>query len=504
MPHFPHFVSDLALILAVAGITTLFFKMIRQPVVLGYIIAGFLVGPHFSLIPTVVDSENVRVWSEIGVIFLLFSLGLEFSFKKLVKVGGTASITALVQIAIMLGLGFTTGKLLGWSYVDSIFLGALLSISSTTIIVRAFDETGVRTKKFASLVFGVLIIQDLVAVVLMVLLSTFAVSQKFSGTDLIIQVLKLVFFLTLWFLGGIFLIPTFLKHAKKLLNDETLLIVSIALCLVMVMLAVNVGFSAALGAFIMGSILAETAKGERIESLIMPVKNLFAAVFFVSVGTMIDPGVLKEYAQPISIITLLVIIGMPLATIVGALLSGQSLKHSVQAGMSLSQIGEFSFIIAGLGISLQVTSDFLYPIAITVSAITTLTTPFLINRSSAVYSFFETRLPEKWVNGLNRYSTSTQQLSAYSEWQVLLRGYAISAVIHSVLTGALIFLSQQFLYPVVASLFTSPLTANIASTLISLILISPFLWALAVRRIMKDAYSNLWQPKRHRKVEHQV
>ena len=492
MAHLPQFITDLALILAIAGVTTLFFKRIQQPVVLGYIIAGFLVGPHVSLIPTVVDSEGVRVWSEIGVIFLLFSLGLEFSFKKLVQVGGSASVTAFVEIAIMFGLGFLTGTLLGWTSINSIFLGALLSISSTTIIVRAFDETGVRTKKFTSLVFGVLIIQDLVAVLLMVLLSSFAASQQFSGYDLLTQILKLIFFLTLWFLAGIFFIPTFLKRAKNLLNDETMLVVSIALCLLMVLLAVEVGFSAALGAFIMGSILAETSKGERIESLVKPVKHLFAAVFFVSVGMMIDPSILKAYVEPILVITSIVIIGMPFATILGALLSGQSLKHSVQVGMSLSQIGEFSFIIASLGASLKVTNDFLYPIAVAVSAITTFTTPFFIKKSTYVYTLLENKLPEKWLNNLNRYSTSSQQLSAYSEWRGLLHGYFVNSVIHAVLIGALIFLSQKYLHPIVTGLFSNSLTGNITITAITLILIIPFIWALAIRRIKKEAYSNLW------------
>jgi CPA2 family monovalent cation:H+ antiporter-2 len=440
----------------------------------------------------VVDSEGVRVWSEIGVIFLLFSLGLEFSFKKLVQVGGTASVTALVQIAIMFALGFLTGKFLDWAFIDCIFLGALLSISSTTIIVRAFDETGVRTKKFATLVFGVLIVQDLVAVLLMVLLSTFAASQQFSGVDLSIQILKLLFFLTLWFVGGIFFIPTFLKSAKSLLNDETLLVVSIALCLLMVLLAVQVGFSAALGAFIMGSILAETSKGERIEALVKPVKNLFAAIFFVSVGMMIDPSVLIEYGTPILIITALVIIGMPLATIRGALLSGQSLRHSIQAGMSLSQIGEFSFIIASLGVSLNVTNDFLYPIAVAVSAITTFTTPFFIKKSTHVYSFVEKKLPERWLNGLNRYSTGSQQLSAYSEWKELLNGYFINAGIHTVLIGGLIFISQKYIDPFISNAVSDSLIATILSVGLSLIFMIPFIWALATRRIKKEAYSNLW------------
>jgi monovalent cation:H+ antiporter-2, CPA2 family len=492
MTHLPNFITDLALILAVAGVTTLFFKVVRQPVVLGYVIAGFLVGPHVSLLPTVVDSEGVRVWSEIGVIFLLFSLGLEFSFKKLVKVGGAASITALVQIAIMFGIGLLTGQVMGWTFTDSIFLAAIISISSTTIIVRAFDEAGVRTRKFANLVFGVLIVQDLVAVMLMVLLSTFAASQQFSGYDLGIQLLKLIFFLTLWFLAGIFFIPTFLKTTRKLLNDETMLIVSIALCLLMVLLAVEVGFSAALGAFIMGSIMAETSQGERIESLVKPVKNLFAAVFFVSVGMMMDPDVLKEYAQPIVILTFIVLIGMPIASFFGALLSGQSLKHSTQAGMSLSQIGEFSFIIASLGVSLKVTNDFLYPIAVAVSAITTFTTPFFIKQSTNVYTLLENKLPQSWVKGLNRYSTSSQQLSAYSEWKELLNGYFINSVIHTVLIGSLIFLSQRYIYPFVRELFNSALTANIVTTIVTLMLMTPFIWALAIRRIKREAYKNLW------------
>lgn len=492
MVHLPEFITDLALILAVAGATTLFFKKINQPVVLGYIIAGLLVGPHVSLLPTVADAKGVQTWSEIGVIFLLFSLGLEFSFKKLVKVGGAASVTALIEIGIMFGLGFLAGISLGWSPTDSLFLGALLSISSTTIIVRAFDETGVRTRRFVNLVFGILIVQDLVAVLLMVLLSTFAATREVSGEDLLAQILKLVFFLTLWFVAGIFFIPTFIKRARKLMNDETLLIVSIALCLLMVVLAVNVGFSAALGAFIMGSILAETTQGERIELLVKPVKNLFAAVFFVSVGMMIDPSVLILYAGPILTITLLVIVGMPLATILGALLSGQSLKHAIQAGLSLSQIGEFSFIIASLGVSLRVTHDFLYPIAVAVSAITTFTTPFLIRRSTAIYEFLERRLPERWVSALNRYSTSSQQLSAYSEWKELLRGYALNAVIHTVLTAGVIFLAQRYVQPFVNGLFNRSLVANIASAVVTFSMMIPFIWALAIRRIRKEAYSNLW------------
>jgi CPA2 family monovalent cation:H+ antiporter-2 len=321
MLHLPVLITDLGLILAAAGVTTLLFKKINQPLVLGYILAGLLVGPHIHFFPTVTDSESVHIWAEIGVIFLLFSLGLEFSFKKLVKVGGSASITAIVEVFFMLLIGFIAGKMMGWATMDCIFLGGILSVSSTTIIIRAFEELGVKHKKFAGLVFGVLIVEDLVAILLLVLLSTLAVSRQFAGMEMVFSILKLCFFLVLWFIGGIFLVPTFLKATKKLMNDETMLIVSLALCLLMVMLAVKVGFSPALGAFIMGSVLAETTQAEKIEHLTKSVKDLFAAVFFVSVGMLIDPGILVTYAVPILIITLATITGKFLSSGMGALVS---------------------------------------------------------------------------------------------------------------------------------------------------------------------------------------
>lgn len=492
MIHLPHLITDLGLILAVAGITTLIFRKIHQPVVLGYIIAGFLVGPHVSLVPTVMDAEGIKTWSEIGVIFLLFSLGLEFSFRKLLKVGGAASVTAVVEIVLMIALGFFAGYLMGWSVMDSVFLGAILSISSTTIIIRAFDEVGVRTKKFATLVFGILIVEDVVAVLLLVLLSTLALSQQFAGTELLMQMLKLAFFLILWFLAGIFFVPSFLKRTRNVMNDETMLIVCVALCLLMVMLAVEVGFSAALGAFIMGSILAETTQAERIEHLIKSVKDLFAAIFFISVGMMIDPAVLVDYSIPLMVIILITIFGKFFTTVLGALLSGQSLKHSVQAGMSLAQVGEFSFIIASLGVSLNVTSAFLYPIAVAASAVTTFTTPFLIKQASPFYSFLENKLPKRWVKVLNRYSSGTQQLSAVSEWKVLLHAYMVNLAVHSVLILAIIFLSQEFLYPLILGIVENFFAATVITVVITLILMVPFIWALAIRRISRDAYRNLW------------
>jgi len=485
--HLYPLISDLGLILMTAGVAILLFKKIKQPLVLGYLIAGFLAGPHFTLFPSVKDVHNVEVWAEIGVIILLFSLGLEFSFKKLMKVGGTSSVTALVQIASMVFLGFWVGQWMGWSSMDSIFLGVILSISSTTIILRAFDELGVKGQKFAGIVFGALIVEDIVAILMMVLLSTIAVSQQFSGMELVLSVLKLLFFLILWFVGGIFFIPTLLKKAKNLLSDETLLIVSLALCLMMVILATMAGFSPALGAFIMGSIIAETTKAERIEHLVKPVKDLFGAVFFVSVGMLINPDTLVEYAWPVIIITLLTVFGKTISSTIGTLISGQPLKQSVQTGMSLAQIGEFSFIIATLGMTLGVTSNFLYPIVVAVSAISTFTTPFMIKLSIPVYNKLEKILPNKFIKAIESYSSSSQTIKATSNWVLFLRASIIQIIIHSVLIIAIILLSSRVLLPMV----NGSQWANVAIATATLLCIAPFLYALSLRKVAVKPYEGL-------------
>ncbi|HMI04250.1 MAG TPA: cation:proton antiporter [Pedobacter sp.] len=497
MIHLPDLIADLGLILAAAGFTTLVFKKIKQPLVLGYILAGVLVGPYLDFLPTVSDSKSIEIWGEIGVIFLLFSLGLEFSFKKLVKVGGSASITAIVKVGFLILAGYGIGKLMGWSDMDSLFLGGILSISSTMITLKAFEELGIKHKKFAGLVFGVLIVEDLVAILLLVLFSTLAVSQQSAANEMLFSILKLGFFLVLWFLGGIFLIPTFLKVTKKLMNDETMLVVSLALCLVMVMVAVKVGFSPALGAFIMGSILAETTQAERIEHLTKSVKDLFSAVFFVSVGMLIDPQMLIKYATPIILVTLVIIIGKIVFTVLGALLAGQPLKTSVQAGMSLAQIGEFSFIIATLGATLKVTSDFLYPIAVVAAAITTFTTPYLIKLSEPFYNFLIKVLPKKWLDAIDRYSSGTQGITTLSDWKVLLRAYIFNTIIHSVIIVAVIFLALRYVHPFITQNIAEGVNGTIISIVVSLILMSPFLWALSIRRIQKVAYSHLWLNKKY-------
>ncbi|WP_443937940.1 cation:proton antiporter domain-containing protein [Pedobacter sp. MW01-1-1] len=493
--HLPNLIADLGLILAAAGITTLIFKKIKQPLVLGYILAGLLVGQHLDYFPTVTDTQSIQIWGEIGVIFLLFSLGLEFSFKKLVKVGGSASITAIIKVVCLILAGYGTGKLMGWKDMDSLFLGGILSISSTMITIKAFEELGLKHKKFAGLVFGILIVEDLVAILLLVLFSTLAVSQQSAGTEMLLSILKLGFFLVLWFLGGIFLVPTFLKAFKKFMNDETMLVVSLALCLTMVLLADKVGFSPALGAFIMGSILAETTEAERIEHLTKSVKDLFAAVFFVSVGMLINPVMLSKYLYPILIITFVIIFGKIISTVLGALLSGQPLKTSVQTGMSLAQIGEFSFIIASLGLSLKVTSEFLYPIAVATSAITTFASPYLIKLAEPFYQFLNKTLPKKWLDGIERYSSSTEGITTKSDWKILLRAYIMNTIIHSVIIIAILFIAYQVVQPFIEQNFASSILSKSISLTISFILMAPFLWALSLQRIQKTAYSHLWLNK---------
>ncbi|MBC7426740.1 MAG: cation:proton antiporter [Bacteroidia bacterium] len=488
MNHPSSLIADLALILGAAAVIILLFKWLKQPVVLGYIIAGLLVGPNFKLFPSIIDVASIRIWADIGVIFLLFGLGLEFSFRKLVKVGGVAVLTAFTGVGLTMLLGFAVGKLMGWANMDCLFLGGILAIASTTIIIRAFEELNVKTQKFTSIVMGVLVVEDLVAVVLMVLLSTVAISRKFQGVEMLFSVLKLIFFLVLWFVSGIFFLPTILKKMKGLMNDETLLIVSLALCFLMVILATKAGFSAPLGAFIMGSVLAETTKAEKIEHLVSSVKNLFGAIFFVSVGMLIEPDMLFTHAGPIIAGTLVLLIGKPIFVTLGALATGQPLKISVQTGMSLSQIGEFSFIIATLGITLDVTSDYLYPVAVAVSVLTTFTTPFMIRLSEPVYTFLNKALPPKWISSINNYSHGAEDIVEISDWRKLIRFYIINVLVFSVVIISIILLSINYFDPLISGYKLH----KIITLILTLAMLAPFLWALAFRRTQRQAYANVW------------
>ncbi|MBE6274413.1 MAG: cation:proton antiporter, partial [Bacteroides sp.] len=488
-------ISDLALILICAGVMTLVFKRLKQPLVLGYIVAGFLASPHFTLTPSVIDTASIHTWSEIGVIFLLFALGLEFSFKKLVKVGGTAVIAACAIIFSMIMIGMTVGWTFGWKSMDCLYLGGMLAMSSTTIIYKAFDDLGLRQQRFAGLVLSILIIEDILAIVLMVLLSTVAVSQNFEGGEMVFSIGKLVFFLILWFVVGIYLIPIFLKRSKKWVSSETMLILSLAMCFGMVVLAAKVGFSPAFGAFIMGSILAETVEAENIEKLVAPVKDLFGAIFFVSVGMMVDPAMIVEYIGPIITITLAILLGQTIFGTCGVILSGQPLKVAMQCGFSLTQIGEFAFIIASLGVSLNVTSSFLYPIVVAVSVITTFLTPYMIRLAVPAYNFVEKKMPEKWKLMLERYTAGSQTVNSENYWKKLLMDISKIVAIYMVLCIAVILLSFQFVMPFFR-LVMPEFWAKMAGATFMIVCISPFLRAIVMKKNHSIEFQALWNDNR--------
>ena len=493
-------IADLALILICAGVMTLLFKRLGQPLVLGYIVAGFLASPHFGLIPSVTDTANVHIWSDIGVIFLLFALGLEFSFKKIVKVGGPAILAAMVIIIGMMFTGFTVGSAFGWKKMDAIFLGGMIAMSSTTIIYKAFEDLGLAKKQFASLVMSILILEDILAVVLMVVLSTMAVSSSFEGGELLMSILKLVFFLVLWFVVGIYLIPLLLKKTRKLMNPETLLVVSLGLCFGMVVLAAKTGFSAAFGAFIMGSILAETVEAEHIEHLVKPVKDLFGAIFFVSVGMMVDPAMIGKYWLPIVVITLVVILGQSTFATIGVLLSGKPLKTAVQCGFSLTQIGEFAFIIATLGMSLGVTSDFLYPIVVAVSVITIFVTPYMIRLAEPAYNGLCKILPDKWKEFLDKYNTGGAPTeSRKSPWRTYVIAIIKVSVINGIICLAIVLLGFNLLVPL-AQKYIPGIWGNVVSAVVILLLLAPFLRSIIIKKNKSPEFKALWEESKANKV----
>ena len=492
-------IADLALILICAGAMTLLFKRLKQPVVLGYIVAGFLASPNMPYMPSVTDLHGIHLWSEIGVIFLLFALGLEFSFRKILRMGAAPIIAACAVIMGMMLVGMSVAQLFGWSQMDCIYLGGMLAMSSTTIIFKAFDDMGLRDKRFASLVLSVLIIEDILAIVLMVMLSTLAVSKEFEGTQMLMSILKLAFFLVLWFVVGIYLIPLFLRKTRKLMSNETLLITSLALCFGMVVVASAVGFSAAFGAFIMGSIMAETVEKEQIEHLVSPVKDLFGAIFFVSVGMMVDVNLIAEYIVPILCIVVAIMLGQTILSTGGFLLAGQPLKTAMQCSFSLTQIGEFAFILATLGTSLHVTSDFLYPIVVAVSVFTTFTTPYMIRLAEPAYSVVERLMPQRWRSKLQDYAeASNDEIPESGEqqnrWKSHLKSVAVTVGIHSVLCMAIIALVLYFGKPFISNLIPAPWD-GIVTALITLILIAPFLWML-MRQGDSDNTRALWNDNR--------
>lgn len=497
MSHLPTIISDLAMILLVAGVTTILFKKINQPLVLGYIIAGFITGPNFSFFPTIADKANVQSWSEIGVIFLLFALGLEFSFYKLKSVGSTAFIATTIIISSMLCVGYGVGHLLGWSHMDSIFLGGMLSMSSTAIIIKAFDDLKLRSESFTEVVVGVLIVEDIAGIAMMVILSTIAVATSgISTVELLLNVGRLVFFLVLWFVLGMYIIPSFFKRASKLMNDETLVVASIGLCLGMVVIATSLGFSSALGAFIMGSLIAEAPNAEKIERLVCPIKDLFGAVFFVSVGMMVNPSLLVEYAVPVIVLVLTTIFGQLFFSTCGVLASGQNLRTAVHSGFSLTQIGEFSFIIATLGMSLGVISSFLYPIIVAVSVITTFTTPFFIMNAEPCYQSLIKIMPSRMLSWINRHTTSSVNNSKDKDWKNLLSAYVLHMLIFSTLLTAIAIAADLYLLPYLCDTLNLPHGQYITAG-ITLLIMAPILRAVMINRdSTSELYATLWFKRR--------
>lgn len=471
-------ITDLALILLLGGVVTVLFKWLKQPVVLGYIVAGFLASPHFEYLPSVVTESNIEFWAQIGIVVLLFSLGLEFSFKKLLNVGGSAVVTALIIVIGMMTAGFFAGRLLGFTNINSLFLGGMLSMSSTTIIIKAFTDMNLRHKKFASLVFAVLIVEDLFAVLMMVILSSIAINNSVEGGEMLLSVGKLVFFLVMWFLVGVFVLPSLFNSVRRFLNSETLLVVSMGLCLGMAVFSVYCGFSLALGAFVMGSILAGTSMAERIEKVVMPVKDLFGAVFFISVGMMVNPTVIVDYWSPIIILSLVVIVGMIFFGTSGMLVTGQSLRVAMESGFSLTQIGEFAFIIASLGMSLGVLDPTIYPIVVAVSVLTTFTTPYFIRLSGPCYDFVERHLPRRLHFLIDRY---TKQAVAESEtrrlWKSLFQRYLWRVMLYSFILIACVLITLKFYLPWLQEIM--PEWYKLVGCVSALVVMSPFLLALS-------------------------
>ncbi|MBW4713773.1 cation:proton antiporter domain-containing protein [Prevotella denticola] len=502
MSELPSLVKDLALILVVAGIVTLVFKRLKQPLVLGYIVAGFLVSPHMPYLMSVVDKADIQTWADIGVIFLLFSLGLDFSVKKILRTGAAPVIAACTIIFCMMALGVIVGYGFGWKEMDCIFLGGMLAMSSTTIIYKAFSDMGLTQKGFASTVMSVLILEDILAIVMMVMLSTLASGASPDGVQVVGSILKIGFFLVLWFVVGLFVIPLFLRSVRKILNNETLLVVALGLCCLMAVVSTQVGFSAAFGAFVMGSILAETVEADKIIRLVDPVKNLFGAVFFVSVGMLVNPKILAGYAVPILLLVLAILAGQAVFGTLGYLLGGQTLKNAMRCGFSMAQVGEFAFIIASLGLSLHVISDFLYPVVVAVSVITTFLTPYMIRAAEPCYDIVIRFLPKRWVRRLTHIQTgaSPGNAAADSLWKVLARKMLLNTLVYGILSSAVIAIMFSTVLPV-CRLFSVEWTGshwagNAVCGFLTVAFVSPFLRSIVMKQNHSEAFKALWTGRR--------
>ena len=502
MSELPELVQDLALILVVAGFVTLLFKKLKQPLVLGYIVAGFLVSPHMPYTMSVVDQGDIQTWADIGVIFLLFSLGLDFSVKKILKMGASPIIAACTIIFSMMLLGVIVGHSFGWKEMDCIFLGGMVAMSSTTIIYKAFSDMGLTQQGFASTVMSVLILEDILAIVMMVMLSTVASGNSPDGVQLLGSIIKIGFFLVLWFVVGLFAIPLFLRSVRKILNSETLLIVSLGFCCLMAVISTQVGFSAAFGAFVMGSILAETVEADKIIRLVDPVKNLFGAIFFVSVGMLVKPDVIVQYAIPILLLVITILVGQALFGTLGYLLGGQTLKNAMRCGFSMAQVGEFAFIIATLGKSLGVISEFLYPVVVAVSVITTFLTPYMIRAAEPCYNVLVKHLPKRWVRRLTHIQTNSAGESASTNnlWKVLMKKMIFNTLIYGILSAAVIAIMFSAALPICRNLSIkwtgSHWIGNAVCGFLTILFIAPFLRSIVMKQNHSETFKELWTDRR--------
>ncbi|WP_251616366.1 cation:proton antiporter [Senimuribacter intestinalis] len=492
--HTPDMITDLAVMLLTAGLITILFKKIKQPLILGYILAGFLISPYFPLFFNVEDIDSINLWSEIGVIILMFHIGLEFNLHKLAKLGGTAVISAIIKMGGVMLTGYLVGILMGFSVISSLFLGCMLSISSTAVIQKSFEELEIKGQKYSQLVMGTLVIEDIVGIFMMVVLSTISVSQSVAGKELMISLALMVCYLVVWLLLGIYLLPTFLNKVIKVMNDEMLLILSLGLCFGMVMIANFLGFSSELGAFLAGSLLAGTIHVERVEHLTGGVKDMFVSFFFLSVGMKVDPHAIVNYAPIIAVITVVAVIAKLIFATVGMLLSGQTLNTAVKSGFSLAPIGEFSFIIAALGVSLGVMEENLYPIIVSAAVITTFLTPFLIKNSSSVTDLLQRKLPESLLQKLHQYTSSDQtDDDKDTDWNEYIRKFVSRTALYSVIMLVAVMVGIEGIYPFLAGALT-PLSASIATCAIIF-----FVIAIFVRPMLNPGnalFTSLWLKKR--------
>ncbi len=496
MAELPNLIKDLALILVVAGVVTLLFKRLKQPLVLGYIVAGFVVSPHMPYTMSVVDKGDIHTWADIGVMFLLFALGLEFSFKKILKMGMAPVIAAVCIVFCMLMMGMGVGSAFGWGRMDCIFLGGMVAMSSTTIIYKAFDDMGLLQQSFARLVMSVLILEDILAIVMMVMLSAIASGSNPDGGQMLGSLVRIGFFLVLWFVVGLYAVPTFLRATRKLMTDETLVIVALGLCCAMAWISTAVGFSSAFGAFVMGSVLAETVEVERIERVVEPVKNLFGAIFFVSVGMLVDPDVLVTYALPIVVLVLAILVGQAVLGTLSYMLSGQPLRTAMRCGFSMAQVGEFAFIIASLGMSLHVISDFIYPVIVAVSVITTFLTPYMIRAAEPAFSLVERSLPRKWHRRLEHMGVAHQATPVeQSLWKRLFKKMGVNTLVYTILCVAVTTIMLTFVLQFMRHLLPH-WWANGVTGALAVLCLSPFMRALVMKNNHSEEFRTLWTESR--------